>query len=65
MGLISIADGDPTPSGVVDGSNNSLASAVDMDMLNSHCLFAAPPQFAQSFHLHRERAGQLDRQIAR
>jgi hypothetical protein len=35
-----------------------------MDMFNSHCLFAAPPQLGQGLHLHCECAGQLDRQIA-
>jgi hypothetical protein len=53
MGLILVSERGPTPSGMADGSDDGLASVVNVDMFYSHCLFATAAELGKGFDLGR------------
>jgi hypothetical protein len=49
---------------MADVPDNGLPSRVDVDMLNSHRLFAAAPEFGEGFSLRRVGSQQLHCEVS-
>ena len=54
MGLSAVFDDGPGPGGVGDVADDGLAAWIDVDMLDSDLLFAAPSQLGERINLSGE-----------